>query len=65
MDIFIYEILFWLPKDAYETEVLDFMSKEMSISQVFYEYVRMQASYHEKMLAQINHYIPVLEGVIG
>ncbi|KAI2799563.1 hypothetical protein RDWZM_007581 [Blomia tropicalis] len=52
-------------RDVYETELLDFLSKEISIASVFYDYVKLQADYHEKMLAQINHYIPVLEGVIA
>lgn len=51
-------------RDAYETEVLDFLSKEMSIAQVFIDYVKLQASYHEQALAAINHCIPVLEGII-
>ena len=54
-----------ISKDAYETEILDFLSKEMSIAQVFYDYVKLQESYHEKMLEQIKNYIPALEGVIG
>lgn len=53
------------PQDAYETEVLDFLSKEMSIAQVFIDYVKLQASYHEQALAAINHCIPVLEGIIS
>jgi len=52
-------------KDSYETELLDFLSKEISIAKLFYDYVKLQAAYHEKTLAQINHYIPLLEGVIG
>ena len=57
--------IFYSLKDAYETEILDFLSKEINIAQVFYNYVKLQVSYHEKMLAQINHHIPALEGIIG
>lgn len=45
--------------------MLDFLSKEMSIAQVFIDYVKLQASYHEQALAAINHCIPVLEGIIS
>lgn len=46
-------------------ELLDFLSKELSISQVFYDYIKLQEAYHEQMLKKIQHYIPVLEGVLG
>lgn len=63
---FIYQPEFNLfSKDSYESEIFKFMSKELDISEIFSEYINLQASYHERMLNEIKTYIPLIGGVLG
>lgn len=52
-------------QDSYEAEILKFLSKELDISKIFSEYINLQASYHERMLKEINNCIPLIRGVLG
>lgn len=45
--------------------MFEFLSKELSISEIFFQYIKYLEIYHENMLQQIRHYIPALEGVLS
>ncbi|UXI15077.1 hypothetical protein NH340_JMT01020 [Sarcoptes scabiei] len=51
-------------RDFHEILMFDFLSKELSISEIFFQYIKSLEIYHDQMLKQIRHYIPVLNGVL-
>lgn len=53
------------PQDAYEFELLSFLSKEVDISDIFKEHFQLQLEYHRNMLSKLQEYVPKFEGIFG